>query len=505
MKNVESSDKNSQAGLYRRCLSRSILALRNIKWPELSGAKTQVEKLYNEAYDFYTKNKISTADLEAVWSVYKKEFDDVKIINAESAKHKVVDGESYWSIASKYCPEGENVSDFVNLIKKYNRVPKDKNILGVGVLINIPLIFNEKKTNIEGVFTGSDIVNSQSSNTNSSNEKIVGNYSISASETEDFIIGEEYNGKGFYTVAKDIHAKYASPGFGITELSNKIGDLNKGVEFEVGAKITIPKIVKVEDNINTSIIENDEDKKEESDNTPIFKKMIDSGMSYTTGPIGAQGMNLKVLTFSYKLQESETLYGVAEKFDIDLRTLQEFNKISNKDAKTLQVGKEIKIPKVVYEVQSGDNLTKISQKFNLSQGTLMAMNNIELADQIKVQDKFALPGYVYTVKSGDNLTTIAKNAGISIDVLKTINGLTSTIIQPGQNLVILYNDMDYNVSSDNKITTYDDAGNKTGTQVNTGTNYTKKREYFTRDTDSKGNVVATRHVFQPTNNDKRVN
>ena len=48
----------NRAGLYRRSLSRAILALRDLKGDELKQAKVEVENIYNKCKTYYEKNNI---------------------------------------------------------------------------------------------------------------------------------------------------------------------------------------------------------------------------------------------------------------------------------------------------------------------------------------------------------------------------------------------------------------------------------------------------------------
>ncbi|WML48843.1 LysM peptidoglycan-binding domain-containing protein [Neobacillus sp. PS3-34] len=102
----------------------------------------------------------------------------------------------------------------------------------------------------------------------------------------------------------------------------------------------------------------------------------------------------------------------------------------------------------IYNVQSGDSLWKISQTSQISITQLKNWNNLS-SDTIYVNQKLSLlaphshvesaatsSSSSYIVKSGDTLWGIARTNGTSVSALKSLNGLTSDKIIPGQKLVL---------------------------------------------------------------------
>ena len=110
----------------------------------------------------------------------------------------------------------------------------------------------------------------------------------------------------------------------------------------------------------------------------------------------------------------------------------------------------------MYYVHSGDSLYRIAHNHGISLSTLLEWNHLSV-------DSIIHPGQglmvsegssssteeaeetasssestetTYTVQPGDGLWRIAKNYGLTLDELKSINQLTSNIIQPGQVLIV---------------------------------------------------------------------
>ncbi|MGP4040143.1 LysM peptidoglycan-binding domain-containing protein [Gracilibacillus sp. D59] len=110
-----------------------------------------------------------------------------------------------------------------------------------------------------------------------------------------------------------------------------------------------------------------------------------------------------------------------------------------------------------YKVQSGDSLWKIAQKYNTSVQSLVDVNkltsNVIYPNQVLETDKTPSNSNVknndknssqtkqtsttkYTVKSGDTLSGIASHHNISLSNLMKWNDLDTTLIYPGNVLVV---------------------------------------------------------------------
>ncbi|CAM4023947.1 LysM peptidoglycan-binding domain-containing protein [Mesobacillus thioparans] len=103
----------------------------------------------------------------------------------------------------------------------------------------------------------------------------------------------------------------------------------------------------------------------------------------------------------------------------------------------------------LHTVQPGDSLWKLSNTYNVAINDIQKWNNLS-GSTIYVNQKLSVlaphshsttasastTGDTYIVKSGDTLWGISKSYGMSISGLKSLNGLTSDVIHPGQKLKV---------------------------------------------------------------------
>jgi len=107
----------------------------------------------------------------------------------------------------------------------------------------------------------------------------------------------------------------------------------------------------------------------------------------------------------------------------------------------------------MYYVHQGDTLYRIARNNGISLSTLLEWNHLSVDSPI-YPGQGLIVSYgssssseesntttqssesTYTVKAGDGLWRIAKNYGLTLDELKSMNQLTSNIIQPGQVLIV---------------------------------------------------------------------
>jgi N-acetylmuramoyl-L-alanine amidase len=100
-----------------------------------------------------------------------------------------------------------------------------------------------------------------------------------------------------------------------------------------------------------------------------------------------------------------------------------------------------------YVVKKGDTLYKIANKYNITVEELKKLNNL-LSDNLNIGQKLIifeninLPSNIYIVEKGDTLYSIASAYGISVEELKRLNGLTTNGIYIGQELIVPTADID---------------------------------------------------------------
>lgn len=208
-------------------------------------------------------------------------------------------------------------------------------------------------------------------------------------------------------------------------------------------------------------------------------------------------MNSKVSTTAsmkfYKVRKGETLSSIADKLNINEKSLMQWNGFTKATAGKLKVNQRLKImssddnevygantPKsdvdyLSYTVEAGDVPSKIAAKHKVSLDQLLAANNLTKKSKIKTGQVLNIPiarvmgkktssaskkaeiektaepvksskapeksskasSSNYTVKKGDTPGKIAEDNGITLAELRSANNMTKkSVIKPGDKLVI---------------------------------------------------------------------
>jgi len=151
----------------------------------------------------------------------------------------------------------------------------------------------------------------------------------------------------------------------------------------------------------------------------------------------------------YTVKAGDSLYKIANNYDISVQTLIDYNDLSSTN---LSIGQKILIPVSesidnekydTYIVKSGDNLYNIANKYNTTINELMNINNLS-TNILSIGQKLLVPKgktestgeIIYTIKSGDNLYSIANKYSVSVNELKNYNNLDSNLLNIGQILKI---------------------------------------------------------------------
>lgn len=174
---------------------------------------------------------------------------------------------------------------------------------------------------------------------------------------------------------------------------------------------------------------------------------------------------------TYQVQKGDSLYTIAQKYNVTVKTIQHANHI---ETNTIQPGRVLHIPQTItnqqaahqnhrqqkqhYTVQQGDSLWQIAKHLHVSVKQLKQWNNLSANPTIHPQDRLiyyttdnksgkqqsnksktnnsqSQKHSTYQVQKGDSLWSIAHKLDVSIHQLKQWNDLTDTsTLHPGQKL-----------------------------------------------------------------------
>lgn len=152
-----------------------------------------------------------------------------------------------------------------------------------------------------------------------------------------------------------------------------------------------------------------------------------------------------VSTDTYKVVAGDTLYSIANKLDT---TIDELKSLNNLSTNMLTIGQILKVPtKIVdigdtelYQVKAGDTLYSIANKYNITVNELKALNDLNSND-LSIGQLLNVPSGLslvnsYIVEKGDTLYSIAKKFDISVNKLKEYNNLSNNLLNVGQKILI---------------------------------------------------------------------
>ena len=142
----------------------------------------------------------------------------------------------------------------------------------------------------------------------------------------------------------------------------------------------------------------------------------------------------------YLIKEGETLEDIASKFNTSVDMILNINDIYSREY--LRAGEEIIVPKnqesyfTYYTVNQGDTLYQIARKYNINPSLLALLNGLNMEDYIYPNQRLIIPksGYsFYITKDGDTLNMVADKFKRSVNELTSMN--QTIYLLPGQLMI----------------------------------------------------------------------
>lgn len=160
---------------------------------------------------------------------------------------------------------------------------------------------------------------------------------------------------------------------------------------------------------------------------------------------------------NYVVKNNDTLYSISKMFNVTVDSIKSNNNLTTD---ILTVGQILNIPvgesNVLvkedtksdttnsYIVKNGDTLYSIAKENNTTVNTIKELNNL-IDDVLKIGMILLLPTnnieeiFTHTVVSGDSLWSISKTYNTTIDLIKSLNNLTTDLLNVGQELKVKRN------------------------------------------------------------------
>ena len=150
----------------------------------------------------------------------------------------------------------------------------------------------------------------------------------------------------------------------------------------------------------------------------------------------------------YVVRSGDTLWLLAQRYNTTVDAIKNLNGLTSNN---LYIGQVLKIPTAgasggsyfEYVVRSEDTLWLLAQRYNTTVDAIknlngLSSNDLSIGQILKIPSAGATPAptFEYTVRPGDTLWLLAQRYGTTVDAIKSLNNLSSDILNIGQVLRI---------------------------------------------------------------------
>ena len=156
---------------------------------------------------------------------------------------------------------------------------------------------------------------------------------------------------------------------------------------------------------------------------------------------------------SHVVKRGDNLWDLSVKYDTEVKIIKEINYLDNNllsinDTLLIPLGKSKSnsfIPYEMYIVSEGDTLWGIAKKYNLDVRDLARMNSLNVNEYLQLGQQLSIGNknihrnieskkrtILYSVKQGDNLYKISELFDVTIKSIEEINNFNESTLMPGQ-------------------------------------------------------------------------
>ncbi|MBR3362775.1 MAG: LysM peptidoglycan-binding domain-containing protein [Bacilli bacterium] len=180
-------------------------------------------------------------------------------------------------------------------------------------------------------------------------------------------------------------------------------------------------------------------------------KYVDAVVDAVVATKRGETITARPLEGTYVVKSGDSLWSIASRY---ATTVNELKALNNLTSNNLKIGQILKVPTETtaietntYVVKSGDSLWSIANRYGTTVNNLKSLNNLT-SDVLQIGQVLRVPssesGFnnevsnnnTYVVKSGDSLWNIANRYGTTVSKIKSLNGLSSDNLSIGQVLLL---------------------------------------------------------------------